>query len=227
MALPLKILYEDNHLLVVDKPALVATMGALPGKPTLVEMAKKYIAEKYTKPGKVYLGVVSRLDAFVTGVIVFARTSKAADRLNQQFQKRTTKKTYWAIVPDRLVRSEGQLNDWVLKDDDARLMRVVPPETESSKQALLEYQTIGQNSNDDTVLVSIQLQTGRKHQIRVQFSNLKCPIIGDRKYGSPLPFQSGIALHSRFLTLEHPTKRNELTFESPVPKEWNLSQFVM
>ena len=227
MALPLKILYEDNHLLVVDKPALVATMGALPGKPTLVEMAKKYIAEKYNKPGKVYLGVVSRLDAFVTGVIVFARTSKAADRLNQQFQKRTTKKTYWAIVPDRLVRSEGQLNDWVLKDDDARLMRVVPPETQSSKQALLEYQTIGQNSNDDTVLVSIQLQTGRKHQIRVQFSNLKCPIIGDRKYGSPHPFQSGIALHSRFLTLEHPTKRNELTFESPVPKEWNLSQFVM
>ena len=125
MARDLEILFEDNHLLVINKPAILATMGAAPGKPSLIELAKEYIGEKYDKPGKVYLGVVSRLDAFVTGVIVVARTSKAAARLSQQFREKSAEKTYFAIVPDRgEIADQGQLENWlVLVDSSLSFMK--------------------------------------------------------------------------------------------------------
>ena len=126
MARDLEILFEDNHLLVINKPAILATMGAAPGKPSLIELAKEYIGEKYDKPGKVYLGVVSRLDAFVTGVIVVARTSKAAARLSQQFREKSAEKTYFAIVPDRgEIADQGQLENWLVKDEPNHRMMTV------------------------------------------------------------------------------------------------------
>ena len=223
---PLKVLYEDNHLLVIDKPAPLATMGAEAGQPSLAEMAKDYLRVKYNKPGNVYVGVVSRLDAFVTGVIVLARTSKAAARLTDQFRRRTVEKTYWAIVADPLPDQAGTLEHHVFKNDARHRMEVagrrdqLPPD---AKLARLKYQVIA--SDQQRSLVEVKLETGRKHQIRVQLESIGCPVVGDRKYGSEIPFKQGIALHSRFLSIDHPTKQERLEFESEPPSVWRLEKF--
>ena len=191
MKTELHILHEDNHLLVVNKPAVLATMGAKPQEPSLLNDCKAYLKKKHAKPGNVYLGVVSRLDSWVTGAIVFARTSKAASRLNQQFRERTVDKSYLAIVAGKPPASSGQLEDWVIKNDQQRRMEVTQPNTQGAKIAKLEYQLIdqietGQRTNrkpEVISLISIKLFTGRKHQIRVQLAHLGLPIVGDRKYG--------------------------------------------
>jgi 23S rRNA pseudouridine1911/1915/1917 synthase len=222
----LKILYEDNHLLVIDKPAPLATMGAEEGQPSLVSIAKDYLRVKYNKPGNVYVGIVSRLDAFVTGVIVLARTSKAASRLTDQFRRRSIQKTYWAIVADPLPSDSGTLEHHVFKNDlrhrmvIARDLQNLPPD---AKLARLSYRVIGTRQNRS--LLQVKLETGRKHQIRVQLESIGCPIVGDRKYGSDVPFRCGIALHSKSLTLEHPTTRERLDFEAAAPKWWNVNKF--
>ena len=188
---PLKVIYEDNHLLVIDKPAPLATMGAEAGQPSLAEMAKDYLRVKYNKPGNVYVGVVSRLDAFVTGVIVLARTSKAAARLTDQFRRRTVEKTYWAIVADPLPDQAGTLEHHVFKNDARHRMEVagrrdqLPPD---AKLARLKYQVIA--SDQQRSLVEVKLETGRKHQIRVQLESIGCPVVGDRKYGSESSVQT-------------------------------------
>jgi len=220
---PLNVLYEDNHLLVIDKPALVATMGAEEGEPSLVLMAKEYLRVKYKKPGNVYVGVVSRLDAFVTGVIVLARTSKAASRLTDQFRRRSVEKTYWAMVADPLPNQSGTLEHHIFKNDSRRRMEVVSSRQEipaDAKLGRLAYQVIG--AHQQRSLLEVKLETGRKHQIRVQLESIGCPIVGDRKYGSELPFKRGIALHSRFLSLDHPTTKERLEFEVTPPKWWQL-----
>jgi len=220
------VIFEDNHLLVINKPALLVTMGARPGEPSLVNLAKDYVRDKYQKPGNVYLGVVSRLDSFVSGVIVMARTSKAAARLNDQFRNKTTDKTYLAIVPHHPnLKSKGALEHWLAKDEsNHRMMTVADGDTNSkAKLARLTYEVIGHHQQN--CLLKIKLETGRKHQIRTQLAATSCPIIGDRKYGSKATFSVGIALHSRSLTIEHPTKRQLMTFNAEPPRFWNVKGF--
>lgn len=223
--LPLNVLYEDNHLLVIDKPAPLATMGAEEGESSLVLLAKDYLRVKYNKPGNVYVGVVSRLDAFVTGVIVLARTSKAAARLTDQFRRRSVEKTYWALVADPLPDPSGTLEHHIFKNDARHRMEVVSGRSEipaDAKLARLTYQVIGTHQRRS--LLEVKLETGRKHQIRVQLESIGCPIVGDRKYGSEVPFKSGIALHSRFLSFDHPTTKQRLQFEAIPPKWWRVQR---
>lgn len=219
----LDIIFEDNHLLVVNKPALLPTMGAQPGRQSLLDIAKAYIASKHNKPGNVYLGVVSRLDAYVSGVIVLARTSKAAARLNRQFAGAHTEKKYLAIVPSERCLASGHLEHWLSKDEANHRMMTVNRQQQGAKNARLRYQRIAEF--EYLSLLDIKLLTGRKHQIRVQLAASDLPIIGDRKYGSRIPFQPGIALHSRSLGIEHPTLKTEMTFTSEPPAYWKLDRF--
>lgn len=228
----LNVLFEDNHLLVVDKPPLLPTMGAREGDDSLINQARQYIKQKYDKPGNVYLGVVSRLDSFVSGVIVLARTSKAASRLSEQFRSRTVEKKYWAIVPDNLPADTGHLEDWLIKDESRHRMIVVQAKSvkaPGAKVARLHYKTIGTNEFKNVHhlrLIEIELETGRKHQIRVQLENAGCPVLGDRKYGSKLPFKRGIALHSRKLVIEHPTQRVLQSFQAETPPWWDIDKYA-
>ncbi len=216
----IQVLYEDNHLLVINKPAELATMGALEGEPTAAAWAADYIKRRYQKPGNVFVGVVSRLDSFVTGVLVFARTSKAASRLTEQFRKRQTKKLYFACV-------EGQVNEpnWktlsahIAKNNAAHRMVIASPKFPDAQLATLQFRTLASASGRS--LLEIDLGTGRKHQIRLQLANYGHPIIGDSKYGATTKFASGIALHAYKLTIEHPTLRRSITFVADVPGSWN------
>lgn len=223
------ILYEDNHLLVVVKPAMLPTQGVEPNASSLVTQMKEYLRVKYKKPGNVFLGVVSRLDSWVSGVIVLARNSKAADRLNQQFRDRTCRKTYLCIVSDdSKISHSGTLKDWLVKHEAAQRMIVVRDREARAKGqqrqlAQLNYRTVG--SSAGTRLLAIELQTGRKHQIRVQLASAGCPILGDRKYGSSKSFPLGIALHSFRLEILHPTTRLPMNFQALPPDYWNLKRF--
>jgi 23S rRNA pseudouridine1911/1915/1917 synthase len=214
----LHVLYEDNHLLVLVKPAGLATMGTPEGQPTLLTLAKQYVKERYQKPGNVYLGVVSRLDAPVTGVVVFARTSKAASRLTEQFRSREIEKSYWVIVEGQVEPAKGRLVDWIGEDERHRRMHIVGPTMPGGKEARLAYQRLSVVRGHS--LVEVDLETGRKHQIRLQFSHHGHPVVGDRKYGSRVPFSQGIALHARRLVIAHPTTGARLEFEAPLPESW-------
>ena len=214
----INILYEDNHLLVLNKPAEIATMGAKPGEPSLIYDAKEYIKKKYNKPGNVFLGVVSRLDSFVSGVIVFARTSKAAKRLNEQFANHTTEKKYRLLIEKGLHPASGTWEDYLLKDDLHRRMRTVSAKTPGARKGILHYKTL--RDHGKFKLIEVYLETGRKHQIRAQFSEHGFPIIGDRKYDSPRKWPVGIALHSQSLTIAHPISKEAMTFTAPLPDAW-------
>ncbi|MCM2372236.1 RluA family pseudouridine synthase [Aporhodopirellula aestuarii] len=235
----LDVVYEDNHLLVVNKPAGLATMGD-GDRVTLHSLAAAYLKQKYNKPHGVYVGIVSRLDSVTSGVIVLARTSKAAARLNSQFSQHAAhlenqsgkkvvaptsiRKTYLAVArpePNRAapLAPEGRLDDLIYKDDQAHRMRATRTHQAGAKPASLIYQTL--TVGDDRNVIAVAPLTGRKHQIRVQLAARGWPIVGDRKYGSQTAWQSGIALHSFRLTIEHPTKREMMTFECPPPPSWN------
>jgi 23S rRNA pseudouridine1911/1915/1917 synthase len=217
-SLALDVLYEDNHLLVLNKPAALPTMGTPGGEPTLLSLAREYVKQKYQKPGNVYLGVVSRLDAPVTGVVLFARTSKAAARLSEQFRTRAVQKTYWALVEGALHPPSGSYTDWLVQDERHRRMHVVDSSRPDAKEARLAYRQI---SGDGRLsLLEVELETGRKHQIRLQLAHHGQPVVGDRKYGSPLKFPVGIALHARRLVIAHPIRGEALVFEAPLPKYW-------
>ncbi|HZZ73288.1 MAG TPA: RluA family pseudouridine synthase [Pirellulales bacterium] len=213
----LRILFEDNHLLALDKPAGIATMGALPGEPSFAAEAKAYLKHQYQKPGNVYLGIVSRLDALVSGVILFARTSKAAARLTEQFKTRAVEKSYWALV-EGLLPSSGVFSDWLLKDDQAQRMRSVAENAAGAQWARLAYERL--RTLADATFVEVRLETGRKHQIRVQFAERGHPILGDQKYGSRRPFPRAIALHSRRLRFEHPVSGETIELAAPLPHAW-------
>jgi len=217
----LVVLYEDNHLLVVNKPAGIPTMGVPEGEPSLWNVAKEYLREKYAKPGNVFLGVVSRVDAPVTGVVIFARTSKAAARLSEQFRETSVEKTYWAVVEQAPDPARGKCKDTLVKADRQRKVRVVPrgeEVPEDAQLAQLEYRTIRKLTRG--ALIEVQLITGRKHQIRVQMASRGWPIVGDKKYGAHTPFASGIALHARSLVLSHPVTKEPLEILAPVPQSW-------
>jgi len=215
---PFPILYEDNHLLVIDKPAELPTMGVAAELPSVLTLAKEYIKKKYNKPGNVYLGIVSRLDAPVTGVLVLARTSKAAARLSEQFRKGEVEKTYWAVVEQAPEPSSGPCRDWVRKDERHRKMHITSADAEGAKEARLNYRTLQQLTSGS--LLEVELETGRKHQIRLQLGSRGCPIVGDRKYGSRQPLRRGIALHARTLSFRHPVQKTELEFKVPLPAIW-------
>ena len=216
----LKVLYEDNHLLVIDKPAEVATMGAAPGATSLYDLAKQYLKTKYDKPGNVYLGIVSRLDAVVTGVVVLARTSKAASRLSKAFSDGSVDKGYWALISDHPEPDRAHCRDWLRKDERQRRVVVCPANHPEAKPAALSYEMI-RRCRGRRALLQIKLETGRKHQIRVQLAHRGWPILGDRKYGSELRFPSGIALHARTLRFTHPVQKIPLEFSATLPPAWD------
>ena len=214
----LEILFEDNHLLVVNKPAEMATMGLAEGEETLLTVAKEYVGHRYNKPGNVYLGVVSRLDYPVSGVVVFARTSKAAARLNDQFRHHTVVKTYHVIVEGNISPKEGRLINHLCEDERHRKMWVTASPTAESKEARLGYCCLKYHGSNS--LVEVTLETGRKHQIRLQMAHKGHPIQGDRKYGAKTGFPCGIALHAIRLIIAHPVTKEHLTFEAALPLYW-------
>jgi 23S rRNA pseudouridine1911/1915/1917 synthase len=239
----LDILYEDNHLLAVNKPAMLPTMGVAADRPSLLTLAKEYVRRRYNKPGNVYLGIVSRLDAPVTGIVLLARTSKAAGRLSQQFRERDVEKIYWAIVEGGVDPPNGRLIDFLRKDERHRRMHVTGSNTTASQRAELTYRVVGKDMetrrgedgviaaerspvvlhdslSDQLELLEVRLLTGRKHQIRVQLSHAGFPIVGDRKYGARTTFPLGIALHSRRLVFNHPVRKMEIAIEAPTPTAW-------
>jgi 23S rRNA pseudouridine1911/1915/1917 synthase len=212
------VLYEDNHLLAVSKPANLPTMGVPEGKPSLLVAAKQYIKQKYAKPGNVYLGVVSRLDAPVTGVVLFARTSKAASRLAQLFRRGEVTKRYWAIV-ERVPQPEaGTCVDWLRHDERHRRVAVCGERGDKARKARLNYRLLQRLRRG--ALLEIELITGRKHQIRVQLAHRGWPVAGDRKYGGRLSFDPGIALHSRTLRFCHPVRKSAVDLVAPIPGSW-------
>ena len=216
--LKLEVLYEDNHLLVVNTPAMLPTMGVADDAASLLTVAKQYIRSKYHKPGNVYLGIVSRLDTPVTGVTVLARTSKAAARLSAAFRERRVDKIYWCVVAGRPQPLAASLEHYLRKDERHRKVHVTHQRMPDAQLARLSYRTLA--AHGDFALLEVQLETGRKHQIRVQLAKIGCPILGDRKYGSQHSFSVGIALHARQLAVEHPVKDQRLQFEAPLPRSW-------
>ena len=222
------VLFEDNHLLVVNKPALLPTMGVKADEDSLYRRVAEYLKVKYNKPGNVYVGVVSRLDAHTSGAIVLARTSKAASRLSDQIRRKAIEKRYLALIPAGLDPAEATLADRLVKNESLHRMQVVPENAApvaNEKQASLSYRTIAQNNQ--LQVLDVDLQTGRKHQIRVQLENAGFPILGDRKYGSQHRFPVGIALHCRSLSFLHPTKKVVQSIRADPPDYWpteNLKQ---
>jgi 23S rRNA pseudouridine1911/1915/1917 synthase len=219
------VLYEDNHLLVVNKPAMLPTMGVSEDRPSLLAAAKEYIARKYDKPGNVYLGIVSRLDAPVTGVVLLARTSKAASRLTEQFRDRKVEKLYWALVEGEVDPPSAVLRHYLRKDERHRRMHVTNANAAGAQLAELTYRAADQEGphavpGAGITFVEVQLHTGRKHQIRVQLAAVGLPIVGDRKYGGQRAFASGIALHARRLVIEHPVQKAPIEFVAPAPAAW-------
>jgi 23S rRNA pseudouridine1911/1915/1917 synthase len=216
--LGLDILYEDNHLLAVNKPAGLPTMGVAADVPSLVTLAKQYIKQAYRKPGGVYLGIMSRLDAGTSGVVLLARTSKAAARLTEQFRSRAVEKIYWALLAASVHPPAGEWVDWLAKDESRQRMVVSGESDRSAKEARLRYRQLAQLAFGS--LVEVELLTGRKHQIRVQFAARGLPVLGEQKYGRGAPFSDGLALHARQLTVEHPVKHEPLVLVAPIPKAW-------
>lgn len=214
----LSVLYEDNHLIAVDKPPGVPTMGAAPGVESVVDHVKQYLAKKYNKPGAVYLGVVSRLDAPVTGVLMFARTSKAAGRLSAAFRDRKVEKHYLAAVAGRPDPPSQELVHYLRKDERQRRMHTTNANAPDAQRAHLIFETL--EEHDRHSIVRVELGSGRKHQIRVQLAKVGHPILGDERYGGPKGFTNGIALHARRLALEHPVRREPLEVVAPLPIAW-------
>ncbi|MCL2347380.1 MAG: RluA family pseudouridine synthase [Planctomycetaceae bacterium] len=218
MSQALEIVFEDNHLLAVIKPAGIATMGLPEGEETLFTLAKDDLKRRYNKPGNVYLGVVSRLDFQVSGIIVFAKTSKAAARLNEQFRNRDAEKTYHAIVEGIIHPKNATLTDHLCEDPRHRKMWVTAKPNADSKEAMLSYRFI--DGTKRYSFLEVTLETGRKHQIRLQLAHHGYPILGDRKYGARDAFPHGIALHAGCLVIEHPVTRQPLELRAPLPDFW-------
>jgi 23S rRNA pseudouridine1911/1915/1917 synthase len=227
----LDVLYEDNHLVAINKPCGWPSAHFAGKEETLDRVVKSYLKEKYAKPGNVFLGVVHRLDKPVSGVLLFARTSKGASRLSEQFRENSVEKVYWAVVadPHPEIRSDkeprmqplgpsGTLEDWLRKDEDERHVEVVEPHAPGAKQAVLHYTT--RVSHGGLSLVEIRPQSGRTHQLRVQLASRGHAIYGDAKYGSRFQFGHGIGLHARSLTFLHPTRSEQITLTADLPSPW-------
>lgn len=217
----LDILYEDNHLIAVNKTGSDLVQGDETGDEPLSDKVKEYIKEKYNKPGDVFLGVVHRLDRPVTGVVLFARTSKALSRMNKMFQDKEVKKTYWAVVQILPEEDEATLRHFILKDSIKNKSYAFPKMRPGAKEAILTYRHI--SSAAKYHLLEVDLQTGRHHQIRCQLAKIGSPIRGDLKYGfSRSNANGGISLHARRISFLHPIKQEPVEIVAPVPKDDNL-----
>ncbi len=214
----LQILHEDNHIIVVNKRVGDIVQGDKTGDKPLSDIVKEYIKEKYNKPGEVFLGVVHRLDRPTTGIVVFARTSKALSRLNELFKNRETQKTYWAIVKNRPPKPEDKLVHFLKRNEKSNTSKAHSKEIPDSKIASLEYKIIKELNN--YFVLEINLHTGRHHQIRAQLAAIGSPIKGDLKYGFDRSNQDGgIHLHARNLVFVHPVSKEILAITAPVPHE--------
>lgn len=211
-----EIVYEDNHLLILSKPANMLTQSDSTGDESLHEWGKAYIKDKYQKPGEVYLGLVHRLDRPVGGLVAFARTSKAASRLSEQLRSHHMEREYLAVVQGADLPDEASLTDWLLKDEASGNVMPVRAGTKGAQEAKLLYYVLARRPQEDTALVHVQLETGRKHQIRVQLSNSGHPIVHDMRYGQGVRGES-IALWGAVLRMTHPTQKTPLCFIS-MPK---------
>ena len=213
----LEVLYEDNHMIVCVKPVGVLSQADATGDPDMLTLVAEYLREKYQKQGNVFVGLVHRLDRMVGGVMVFAKTSKGASRLSEQVRNHTFQKTYRALVCGEPSAPSGTFHDYLLKNEKTNMVSVVSKGTPGAKEAILDYTLISYDEKRDLSLVSVVLQTGRTHQIRVQFSSRKHPLYGDGKYGAK--DNDKIALHSCKISFTHPKTGKEMVFESKPDRE--------
>jgi len=214
----LNVVFEDNHLIIVNKQSGDIVQGDKTGDTPLSEVVKEYIKEKYNKPGNVYLGVVHRLDRPTTGLVIFAKTSKVLPRLNALFASKDISKTYWAIVKNKPAKEKDTLIDWLKKNSKNNKSYAYKKEVANSKKAILHYEVIKKLQN--YFLLEIRLETGRHHQIRSQLYNIGCPIKGDLKYGFDRSNEDGsIHLHARHISFIHPVKKEPVEITAPLPKD--------
>lgn len=229
----MEILYEDNHLLVINKRPNWIVQGASPDQASLLEWGKSYLKDKYQKPGNVFLGVVSRLDAGVTGAVPFARTSKCASRISEQIRDHKVDKRYWALIEGRPPLEADRLTHWLSRSESETVTRVHRHAKPGALLAELEYKILYEcsltsgasgrpnpGSIKNATLLEIRLITGRKHQIRAQLKEIGTPIVGDKKYGSSFGFAQGIGLHCRRLQFLHPTQGTPLDILANPPEYW-------
>lgn len=213
-----RILFEDNHLIIVNKLAGEIVQGDKTGDEPLSETIKKYIKEKYNKPGEVFMGVVHRLDRPTSGLVIFAKTSKALSRMNEIFRDREVKKIYWAICKNTPKKTSERLINYLVKNEKTNTSRAVEPTNKSALKAELEYTLL--KKSDNYSLLEVELFTGRHHQIRVQLSTIGCPIKGDLKYGSDRSNNDGsISLHARKIIFIHPVKKEKIELIAPVAND--------
>ena len=214
----MEVIYEDNHIIIVNKDSSEIVQGDKTGDTPLSDTVKEYIRQKYHKPGNVFLGVVHRLDRPVSGVVVFARTGKALARLNDMFRTKDVHKTYWAIVTKRPPEEQGELVHWLVRNERQNKSYAYLKEVPQSKQAILDYRLIG--CSERYFLLEVDLKTGRHHQMRCQLARMGCPIKGDLKYGAPRSNPDGsISLHARCIRFVHPVSKKEICVEAPLPKD--------
>ena len=216
----MEILYEDNHIIAVNKTCNEIVQGDKTGDTPLSEIVKAYIKTQYNKPGEVFLGVTHRIDRPTSGVVLFARTSKALARLNEMFKSHEQlQKTYWAIVQGEPKQPEARLENWLVKNEAQNKSYITKPGAKDAKQAVLSYKTLAKG--DHYTLLEVNLETGRHHQIRCQLAAIGCPIKGDLKYGAKRSNpDGGICLHARQIAFIHPVKKEPVTIVAPVPKEF-------
>lgn len=214
----MEVLYEDNHIVIVNKASGEIVQGDKTGDEPLSEIVKRWLKEKYNKPGNVFCGVTHRLDRPVTGVVVFAKTSKALARLNEMFQQKEVQKTYWAIVKNRPAQPVGELRHYLVRNEKQNKSYAYDKEKPQSKLAVLHYSTLAKSMR--YTLLEVNLQTGRHHQIRCQLAAIGSVIKGDLKYGAPRSnTNGGISLHARSVEFIHPVKREKIFIEAPVPED--------
>ena len=214
----MEVVYEDNHIIIVNKQSGEIVQGDKTGDRPLSDIVKDYIKEKYQKPGAVFLGVVHRLDRPVSGLVVFARTSKALTRLNKMFAEGEVHKTYWALVKNAPQETEATLTHWLVRNEKQNKSYAYATEKPNAKKAILKYRLIGKSDNYS--LLEVQLMTGRHHQIRCQLAAMGCPIKGDLKYGAPRSNPDGsISLLSRKMEFIHPVSKERITVEAPLPDD--------
>ncbi len=221
------VVYEDNHLIIVNKTASEIVQGDKTGDTPLSETVKQYLKEKYAKPGNVFLGVVHRLDRPVSGLVVFAKTSKALARLNEMFRNSEVKKTYWAIVKQRPPQDEGELVNYLVRNEKQNKSYAYDKEVKNSKKAVLHYRLIGHSQN--YFLLEVDLKTGRHHQIRCQLAKMGCPIKGDLKYGFARSNPDGsICLHAHRVKFVHPVSKELIDVTAPLPPGnlWNGFEMI-
>ena len=214
----MEVVYEDNHIIIVNKQSGEIVQGDKTGDRPLSDIVKDYIKEKYQKPGAVFLGVVHRLDRPVSGLVVFASTSKALTRLNKMFAEGEVHKTYWALVKNAPQETEATLTHWLVRNEKQNKSYAYATEKPNAKKAILKYRLIGKSDNYS--LLEAQLMTGRHHQIRCQLAAMGCPIKGDLKYGAPRSNPDGsISLLSRRIEFIHPVSKERITAEAPLPDD--------